>query len=214
MSPKMTNLEYAITGLEYGRLVEQLISITKVIVSLQTKLDTRAYILPLPECFFGYDPRVIIEYETLYFNILMDRAESMFAELLRERMLRHPRDSQHLTTLTNPLIDSESFNIIRQKIQQPWSVGEGSRFDNYAPEHLPGKAFHRLQSYAVIELIQKLECKLDHLGRKSPEILKNVVTHGRDLSWLLMTGRGNKSLGKHFQRQQTRESIVKRSAHP
>ena len=214
MSPKMTNLEYEITGLEYGRLVEQLISITKVIVSLQTKLDTKAYILPLPECFFGHDLRVVIEYETLYFNILMDRAESMFAALSLERMRRHPGDSQHLASLTNPLIDSQCFDAIRQKIQQPWTVGEGSRFDNKAPEHSSGEAFHHLQTYIVIELIQNLECKLDHLGANSPEVLKTVVAHGRDLSWLLMTGRGNKSLRKHFQRKKARESIVKRSAQP
>ena len=214
MASRMTNLEYEITGLEYGRLVEQLTNITKVIVSLQTKLDTKAYILPLPECFFGHDLRVIIEYETLYFNILMDRAEKMFAELSFERTQRYPRDSQYLTTLPNWLIDSQWFDAIRQKIQQPWAVGEGSRFDSKAPEHSPGEAFHYLQTYVVVELIQKLECKQDVLGTNSPEVLNIVVAHGRDLSWLLMTGRGNKSLNKHFQRKKARESIVKQSAQP
>ena len=199
----MTNLEYEITGLEYGRLVERLIAITKVIVSLQTKLDTRAYILPLPECFFGHDLRMVIECETLYFNILMDRAENMFAVLSTERMQRHQGDSKNLAGAMNPLLDSHCFDAIHQKIQLPWTVGEGSRFDNSPPKHSSGEAFHHLQTYIVIELIRNLECKLDHLGSNSPEALKTVVAHGRDLSWLLMTGRGNKSLRKHFHRKKS-----------
>ena len=163
---------------------------------------------------FRHDLRVVIEYEMLYFNILMDRAENMFAALSTERMQRHQGDSKNLASLMNPLLDSHCFDAICQKIQLPWTVGEGSRFDNSPPKHSSGEAFHHLQTYIVIELIRNLECKLDHLGANSPEALITVVAHGRDLSWLLMTGRGNKSLRKHFQRKKARESIVKRSAQP
>ena len=78
-----------------------------------------------------------------------------------------------------------------QKIRMPWTVAEGSRFDGHCPP--PSEAEARrvyLQTYWTYERVKKLESQLDQWGVDTPDILKTIVTHGRELSRLLFTGWG------------------------